>query len=352
MLENHLPLIFDGHNDLLFRLYDDSSANPADSFLNGRAGHIDLPKAQKGGFGGGFFAIYVPSPDDLLDTLTQMQNPPYDLPLPGVMSHQAALPIAMEQASHLIALEKTGTLKICTSTEEIRACLATGVIAAVMHMEGAEAIDEDLYALDVLYKAGLRSLGPVWSRPTIFGHGVPFRYPSTGDTGEGLTDAGFRLVKRCDELGIMLDVSHLNEKGFWDIAKTSSNPIVATHSNVHAICPHARNLTDDQLSAIKDSGGMVGLNFAVAFTRPDGAMNEDTELSAFLPHLDYLIEHLGEDHVGLGSDFDGAHIPHEMKDISDLGILRKVMSDHGYNNNLMNKLCNENWIRILDKVWK
>ena len=99
-------------------------------------------------------------------------------------------------------------------------------------------------------------------------------------------------------------------------------------------------------------GGMVGLNFAVAFTRPDGAMNEDTELATFLPHLDYLIEHLGENHVGLGSDFDGAHIPYEMKDISDLGILRKVMSDHGYNDNLMNKLCNENWIRVLDKVWK
>lgn len=352
MSEHHLPLIFDGHNDLLYRLFEERNANPSDAFIQGRDGHIDLPKAKKGGFGGGFFAIYVPSPDDLLDTLTQMQNPPYDLPLPGIMTHQAALPIAMEQASHLIALEKTGTLKICTSTQDIRSCLANGVIAAVMHMEGAEAIDEDLYALDVLYKAGLRSLGPVWSRPTIFGHGVPFRYPSTGDTGEGLTDAGFKLVKRCDDLGIMLDVSHLNEKGFWDIAKTSRNPIVATHSNVYSICPHARNLTDDQLSAIKDSGGMVGLNFAVAFTRPDGAMNVDTDLKDFLPHLDYLIEHLGEDHVGLGSDFDGAHIPHEMKDISDLGKLRCVMQDHGYNKNLMNKLCNENWIRVLDKIWK
>jgi membrane dipeptidase len=352
MSEHHLPLIFDGHNDLLYRLFEENSANPSGAFIKGRDGHIDLPKAKKGGFGGGFFAIYVPSPDDLLDTLTQMQNPPYDLPLPGIMTHQAALPIAMEQAAHLITLEKTGTLKICTSSQNIRSCLASGVIAAVMHMEGAEAIDEDLYALDVLYKAGLRSLGPVWSRPTIFGHGVPFRYPSTGDIGEGLTDAGFKLVKRCDDLGIMLDVSHLNEKGFWDIAKTSSNPIVATHSNVYSICPHARNLTDDQLSAIKDSGGMVGLNFAVALTRPDGAMNVDTELEGFLPHLDYLIERLGEDHVGLGSDFDGAHIPHEMKDISDLGKLRRVMQDHGYNKNLMNKLCNENWIRVLDKIWK
>ena len=352
MTKNHLPLIFDGHNDLLFRLFEDDSTEPSEGFLNGRPGHIDLPKAKLGGFGGGFFAIYVPSPDELLDTLAQMKNPPYDLPLPGAMTQEAALPIAMQQAAHLIALEKTGTLKICTSTDEIKTSLDNGIIAAVMHMEGAEAIDEDLHALDVFYQAGLRSLGPVWSRPTIFGHGVPFRYPSTGDTGEGLTDAGKRLVKRCDELGIMLDVSHLNEKGFWDIAAISSNPIVATHSNVHAICPHARNLTDDQLKAIKESGGMVGLNFAVAFTRADGAMDENTELAALLPHLDYLIEHLGEDHVGLGSDFDGAHIPHEIKDISDLGNLRQVMRDHGYNDHLMNKLCHENWIRVLDKVWK
>lgn len=352
MSENHLPLIFDGHNDLLFRLFEENAADPSAGFLNGRAGHIDLPKAKIGGFGGGFFAIYVPSPDELIDTLTQMKNPPYDLPLPSAMTQEAALPIAMQQAAHLIALEKTGTLKICTSTAEIKTCLANGIIAAVMHMEGAEAIDEDLYALEVFYQAGLRSLGPVWSRPTIFGHGVPFRYPSTGDIGNGLTDAGKRLVKRCDELGIMLDVSHLNEKGFWDIAAISSNPIVATHSNVHAICPHARNLTDDQLKAIKESQGVVGLNFAVAFTRPDGAMDENTELADLLPHLDYLIEHLGEDHVGLGSDFDGAHIPHEIKDISDLGNLRRVMRDHGYNDHLMNKLCHENWIRVLDKVWK
>ena len=352
MTKNHLPLIFDGHNDLLFRLFEDDSTEPSEGFLNGRPGHIDLPKAKLGGFGGGFFAIYVPSPDELLDTLAQMKNPPYDLPLPGAMTQEAALPIAMQQAAHLIALEKTGTLKICTSTDEIKTSLDNGIIAAVMHMEGAEAIDEDLHALEVFYQAGLRSLGPVWSRPTIFGHGVPFRYPSTGDIGDGLTDAGKRLVKRCDELGIMLDVSHLNEKGFWDIAAISSNPIVATHSNVHAICPHARNLTDDQLKAIKESGGMVGLNFAVAFTRADGAMDENTELAALLPHLDYLIEHLGEDHVGLGSDFDGAHIPHEIKDISDLGNLRQVMRDHGYNDHLMNKLCHENWIRVLDKVWK
>lgn len=352
MTNRHKPLIFDGHNDVLFRLYSKNTRNAVSTFTTGRNGHIDLAKSKTGGFGGGFFAIYIPPSDDLEDALAMMENPPYDLPLPGPAPHQEALQIANHQVALLIELERQGALKICTHTSEIRDCFDNGTIAAVMHMEGAEAIDEDLYSLDVFHRAGLRSLGPVWSRPTIFGHGVPFRYPSTGDTGPGLTDAGMRLVKACDERDIMLDVSHLNEAGFWDVAKYSENPIVATHSNAYAICPHSRNLTDKQLDAIKETKGMVGLNFAVAFTRPDGAMNIDTPVESLLTHLDYLIERLGENHVGLGSDFDGAHIPDAIKDVSDLPILRDAMGKRGYNDKLMTKLCHENWICLLDRIWE
>ena len=352
MTNCHKPLIFDGHNDVLFCLFEMNTRDAAIAFTSGRNGHIDLAKSKIGGFGGGFFAIYVPSPGDLYDALSMMQNPPYDLPLPSPTPHKDALQTAMHQLALLTELERQGALKICTRTSEIRACLEGGTIAAVVHMEGAEAIDEDLYALDVFHRAGLRSLGPVWSRPTIFGHGVPFRYPSTGDIGPGLTEAGIRLVKACDKRSIMLDVSHLNEAGFWDIAKHSSKPIVATHSNAYALCPHSRNLTDKQLDAIKESKGMVGLNFAVAFTRPDGSMDVDTPIESLITQLDYLITKLGEDHVGLGSDFDGAHIPDAIKDVSDLSVLRKAMKAHGFNDELMTKLCHENWICLLDRVWE
>lgn len=368
MTQRDQPLIFDGHNDVLFRLYENGTRGSAKSFMSGRQGHIDLGKSKTGGLAGGFFAIYVPSSDDFAATMSDMQNPPYDLPLPELMLAQEALPIAMHQASLLMELEKLGAVKICTEVAHIRACLDQdpeqgpdqvpkqgpdrGPMAAIMHMEGAEAIDLDLFNLDVFYRAGLRSLGPVWSRPTIFGDGVPFAFPSTGDIGSGLTDAGIRLVKRCDELGIMLDVSHLNKKGFWDIEKTSANPLVATHSNAHAITPHARNLTDKQLAAIKERKGMVGLNFAVAFTRKDGAMNEDTPLEDLMRHLDYLIEKLGEDHVGLGSDFDGAHIPKQIKHCGDLIYLRDAMRAHGFDEALMQKICHKNWISLLDRIWK
>jgi membrane dipeptidase len=234
---------------------------------------------------------------------------------------------------------------------DIRAAWAAGTIAAVMHIEGAEAIDPDFLALDVLYAAGLRSLGPVWSRPTIWGEGVPFRYPSTGDIGAGLTEDGKRLVRRCDEMGIMIDMSHLNEKGFWDVAEISTKPLVATHSNAHAICPHARNLTDAQLKAIGASGGMAGLNFAAGFLRADGQMRADVPLATMLAHLDHMIEMAGEDHVGLGSDFDGAVIPEGIGSTAGLPALREAMRGHGYGAALIEKLCHGNWLRMLEVTW-
>ena len=224
-------------------------------------------------------------------------------------------------------------------------------MAAIFHIEGAEAIDGDLHTLDVLYAACLRSIGPVWSRTTLFGHGVPFRFPSTPDIGAGLSDAGKRLVKRCNELRIMIDLSHLNEAGFWEVAALSNAPLVATHSNAHAICPHARNLTDRQLDAIRDSDGMVGLNFAVAFLRDDGRMLDDVPLGQMLRHLDHLIDRLGEDRVGLGSDYDGAVVPKGLDTVADLPNLRVAMAAHGYDGPLIAKLCHENWLRVLELTW-
>ncbi|MBN2906079.1 MAG: dipeptidase [Rhodobacteraceae bacterium] len=345
-----IPVVFDGHNDVLLRLYRAGGLAAVRSFETGRTGHIDLPKAQAGGLAGGFFAVFVPSEIDLDDKLDQMSQASYDLPLPPTISQDQALPVALAQAAILFRLEEIGALRICRSAADIRACIADGTLAAILHMEGAEAIDPDFHALDVLYHAGLRSLGPVWSRPTIFGEGVPFRFPSDGDIGGGLTDDGLRLVKRCNELGVMIDLSHLNMAGFWDVAHHSDAPLVATHSNAHAICPHARNLTDAQLDAIRASDGMVGLNYAVAFLRSDGRM-VDTGLDDMLRHLDHLLAKLGESRVGLGSDFDGAMIPSQIGTAAGLPALRQAMTDHGYGADLIEKLCYGNWLRVLEKTW-
>ena len=345
------PAIFDGHNDVLLKLHRAGGLKATQGFLTGRDGAIDLPKARAGGFGGGFFAVYVPSPVDLDFKFQEMTRASYDLPLPDPIDWEDAFPVVMAQAAVLFDLERRGALSVCRSVAEIRATLAEGRIAAIFHIEGAEAIDPDFHTLDVLYQAGLRSIGPVWSRTTIFGHGVPFRFPSTGDIGAGLTDAGLRLVNRCNDLRIMLDLSHLNEAGFWDVARHSTQPLVATHSNAHAICPHSRNLTDKQLAAIRESDGMVGLNFAVAFLRADGRMLAEVPLEQMLRHLDHLIEHLGEDRVGFGSDYDGAIVPEALTSCAGLPELRHAMARHGYDDALMSKLCHENWLRVLEKTW-
>lgn len=345
------PAVFDGHNDVLLKLYRAGGVTAADTFVTGRDGAIDVAKAKAGGFGGGFFAVYVPSPIDLDFKFEEMAKPTYDLPLPDPIDWEDAFPVVMSQAAILFDLEKQGALKVCKTAAEIRETLGSGKLAAIFHIEGAEAIDAELNTLEVLYQAGLRSIGPVWSRSTIFGHGVPFRYPSTPDIGSGLTDQGLRLVQRCDDLGIMVDLSHLNEAGFWDVARHSSKPLVATHSNVHAICPHSRNLTDKQLAAIRESDGMVGLNFAVAFLRDDGRMLSDVPLEQMVRHLDHLIEHLGEDRVGFGSDYDGAVVPEDVTTCAGLPRLRAVMAKHGYDDALMAKLCHENWLRVLEKTW-
>lgn len=351
MVDTTFPVIFDGHNDVLLKLYIEGGLSATASFLTGRDGAIDAVSAAAGGFGGGFFAVYVPSPYDLDAKMDEMTKPAYDLPLPLPIEARDALPVVMAQAAILFDLEKRGALTICRTVADIRTTLKAGKMAAIFHIEGAEAIDPDLHALDVLYQAGLRSIGPVWSRPTIFGHGVPFRYPSTGDVGAGLTEHGIRLVKRCNDLGIMLDLSHLNEAGFWDAAHHSDKPLVATHSNAHAICPHSRNLTDKQLAAIRESDGMVGLNFAVAFLRDDGKMLADVPLDQMIRHLDHLIEHVGEDRVGLGSDYDGAIVPQDLTSCAGLPRLRQAMARHGYDDALITKLCHENWLRVLEKTW-
>lgn len=348
--------VFDGHNDFVLRLMDAPNRR-AETFLTETGeGHLDLPRMRKGGFAGGFFAVYLPSPraHDDVDYQAQMANPPYLLPLPDAIPQDQAVVTAGQLIGHLLWMERAskGALKFCRTAAEVRTCLADGVIAAILHMEGAEAIDEGLDMLHVFHAAGLRSLGPVWSRPTLFGHGVPFAFPSSPDTGPGLTDAGKRLVRECNALKIMIDLSHLNEAGFNDIARLSDAPLVATHSNAHAITPSSRNLTDRQLDVIRESGGMVGLNYSVSFLRDDGQRNADTDWDPILRHMDHLITRLGEDHVGLGSDFDGCMTPRVIGDVTKLPDLLQAFADHGYDRPLLEKIAHRNWLGVLERTFR
>lgn len=345
--------VFDGHNDVLLRLYRSKSGDAVSDFLGGEeAGHIDLKKARAGALVGGLFAMYSPSPGNFSSLSKQMTGGQYAVPLPAPLPiEEARKSVAGELAILMrIIRQSQGAVALCKTTAEIDAAIQRGTLAVVLHLEGAEAIDGDLNFLELLYAAGLRSLGPVWSRNNIFGHGVPFQFPGGPDIGDGLTAAGEKLVGACNEMKILVDLAHITEKGFWDVARLSKAPLVATHSNAHALCPSPRNLTDRQLAAIRDSAGMVGLNFATCFLRPDGNMIADTDIELMVRQLDYLIEKLGEDHVGFGSDFDGATVPARIGSAAGLPVLIEALRQSGYSEQLLKKLGTTNWLNVLERT--
>lgn len=342
--------IFDGHNDTLLDLYE-KAGDGRTFWQRNTIGHIDFPRAQEGGFGGGFFAIFVPN----RKKPGKKDDNPDPAVLPPPLKNRYALRRATAMASILFRLEREseGKLQIVRSADQLETCLQTGVMAAVLHFEGAEAIDTNFDTLHIFYGAGLRSLGPVWSRPTKYGVGVPFVFPGDPDIGPGLTDAGKALVRVCNQLGVMIDLSHLNEKGFWDVAAMTDAPLVATHSNAHALCPSPRNLKDKQLAAIKESGGMVGVNFHVSFLCCHGRKEpENTTIMDIVRHVEYLVEHLGIEHVGFGSDFDGARIPADLGDVTGLPKILTALRDRGFGDDDLKKLTHQNWLRLLRATWK
>ena len=350
------PLVFDGHNDTILNL----AKTGRSFFARSAGGHIDLPRAREGGLGGGFFAIYIYDPvpvekgQDGTATLEAAMKIygdestwPEPMPLDYAQSHALSLLgrlLQIEQASK-------GQVTIVHTAAELQRAFDSGVFAILLHFEGAEPLDPDGYALETFYAAGLRSVGLTHSRRNRFARGVPFKFPHSPDTGSGLTDDGKELVRQLNRRKVMIDLSHLNEQGFWDVEKITDAPLVATHSNAHRLTQSARNLTDKQLDAIRESRGLAGLNFHVGFLREDGGRDADTPITRMVDHVAYMVERMGIDHVGLGSDFDGATMPAELKDAAGLPKLMQALRDRGFSADELRKLGHGNWVRVLRDTW-
>ena len=340
-----IPVV-DGHNDALLRAWR-TGVSLRD---RGDDGHLDVPRMRDGGIAAGFFAIFVPAEDDEpADPRSRVRatDDGYEVPMEGPVPFERAARIADETAAiaerELFLVRSVGDLKRCLAGEE------TG---AILHFEGAEPIEPGLGNLETWVGRGLRSIGIVWSRPNAFGHGVPFRFPGTPDTGPGLTAQGFELVHACNELGVMLDVAHLNEAGFFDVVLLSSAPIVASHCGVHALCPIPRSLTDAQLDAIRDSGGLVGVVFDSAMTRADADLRPDTPLDVVIGHIEYVAERIGVEHVALGSDFDGCTPPHALDDATKVPALLDALAARGWGDDDLRALGHRNWLRVLAATWR
>jgi membrane dipeptidase len=292
----------------------------------------------------------VRAPRMRVSELYDPENPP-PLAAPVSLGFAQAYSIGRLAALQRVAKASEGAVTIVHDAAELRRCLETGSLAMILHFEDASAIDPGFNALEVFWAAGLRSLGLCWSRPNAFATGVPFRYGSSPDIGPGLTDLGKELVRECNRMRIMVDLSHLNERGFWDVVEISDAPLVASHSNAFAVCPFTRNLTDKQLDAIRDSGGIVGVNFGAMFLRPDGKPEVDTPIEVVVSHFAHLVERMGIDHVGFGSDFDGTRVVSSIGDAAGLVHVVDGLRAHGFTEPELQKLGHENWERVLAQTW-
>ncbi|HUJ91268.1 MAG TPA: membrane dipeptidase, partial [Gaiellaceae bacterium] len=313
-------------------------------------GCLDLPRMREGGIAAGFFAIFVPAHDGAAPDPRALVVPTedgYEVPVEPPLPFERAARVADE-----LATIASRDLDLVRTVPELERCVGGGPgPGAILHLEGAEPVEPGLGNLEDWVERGLRSIGIVWSRPNAFGRGVPFRFPGTPDSGPGLTPAGRELVRACNELGVMLDLAHLNLAGFRDVAKLSDRPLVWTHGGVHARCPIPRSLLDEELDAIRDSGGVAGIVFDSVMTHPTGELVDDAPLGQILDHVEYVAERIGVEHVALGSDFDGAHPPRALSDATKVQALLEALRARGWADDELRALGHRNWLRVLADTW-
>lgn len=287
-------------------------------------GHIDLPRLKEGGAGAQFFACYI-----------EPQYKP-DKGLKRVMQQIDAFYQAVEA--------NAADIEVATTVADIERIHASGKIAGVLAIEGGEAIDGDLAALRMVHRLGVRSFGLVWNQRNLLADGIGERQAHGG-----LTNLGIEVVKELNRLGMVVDVSHLNDDGFWDVIETSTSPIMASHSNSRAVCDHPRNLTDDQIRALAKNGGVMGMNFCPPFVAKGGQATIDM----LIDHIDHIVGLVGFDHVGLGSDFDGiSEVPVGLENAACMPNLTRRLAERGYSEENILKILGKNHLRLLKAVWR
>lgn len=288
--------------------------------------HIDLEKMKTSNAFIQFFAAYLPSGDDAVEEGVSLL--PYDLfyALKDIYDHELNI--------------NADLIKSVLSYEDIEKNRLVGKMSGMLTIEDGQLIDGKIERVDELYHAGVRLITLLWNRENCLG------YPHSSDDlahQKGLKPFGIEVVEKMNDLGMIIDVSHLSEGGFYDVAKYSKKPFVASHSCSRALCSHSRNLTDEQLKCIAKAGGIVGVNYNAGFLR-DGA--EYSSIEDILLHIDYMLSLIGSEHVALGSDFDGIDCGLEMADYGQYGKLVNVMSEK-YSDEIVEKICYKNALRVL-----
>jgi membrane dipeptidase len=360
-------IVADTHNDVLLRAMEGE-----DISVETRVGHSDLVRLKKGGVDIQVFAVWVDPiafekkpfkrAKDMIDTL------------------------------YSIARRNSDKIAVVRNSAELEKALAEGKICAVIGVEGGHAIENSIEKLEELYKLGVRYLGLTWNNSTDWASSA-FDETTNPDKVKitGLSEFGKKVVEKMNELGMIVDVSHLGEKAFWDVVKVTKKPIIASHSSVYKLCPHYRNLKDEQIKAIAQTGGVVFVNFYAEYI--DSTFNTKRKkleekykaqfdsirvlyehdqnayrrarrqlmqkiaeelrppLDVLIDHIDYIAKLVGVDHVGIGSDFDGISItPLEMDDVTFLPNITKKLLERGYSTDDVKKILGGNFLRVFKQV--
>ena len=299
------------------------------------------------------FAVFTSSENENHEPLARSDGV-LEFELAPPVDHPAAAAYAATAAGHLAVLEQDGHVKIARRIGDVDAARESdGPPAAILHLEGAEAIDPGLEALDFWYAAGLRSLGPVWSRSNSFGHGVPFIFPSSPDTGPGLTDAGRALVRRCAELGILRRPQPPQRGGVLgcreDRARAARREPLGRARAVRRVAQSDRRAARrDRREPVASSGLCSRVRSYVA----DFSEDTDTPIALIAEHARYVADRIGVEHVALGSDFDGAPIPDELGDAAGMPKLLGELENAGFTADEIDAIAWRNWRRVLAHWWK
>ena len=329
-------LVVDTHNDTILHLIksppfitsDSSPLTPRRSLgEKSEYGQIDIPRTQMSGVDCLLFAMFV--------------SPQY--------SSRLLRLVQMLDAFHVEVGKNPDTISVATSHDEIIKTVNDGKIAAVITVEGGEPLEGKIESLRTIYRLGVRSLTLTHFPRNELGDG------SGADSGSHLTDFGKDVVEEMNHLGMIVDISHLNETGFWDVVDLSKDPIIATHSNCKALCSHHRNLKDDQIITMAEKGGVINLSFCAGFIK-DGVGFGDPEalkkvtILDWLDHLDHAVGLVGTDHVGIGSDLDGGCGFPGLEDITRFPDLTQGMVSRGYSDQDIERILGGNNMRVFKKV--
>jgi membrane dipeptidase len=318
-------IIIDGHCDTILQMLPrmwGPDREPRSILVRSDRGHVDLPRLMEAHVTCQFFAVYT--------------EPIYK-PLKAT-----ARALEMMAAFYEEVEKSEGKIIIVNNSKEIYEAKRSGKLAALISMEGGEPIQHNPIILRMFHKLGLRALSLTWNERNMLADGV-----GESRAQSKLTELGLKALEEAKKLKILIDVSHLSDSCFWDLVENFKNPIIASHSNARAICNHRRNLTDEQLKAIAERDGVVGVNFSPSFIVSEGkATIED-----LIKHIDHMANVIGVKYVGLGSDYDGiSSTPIGLEDVSKLPNLTAKLLEHGYSKEDVKKILGENFLRVISGV--